>query len=76
VPIAIESVKVTIQELPAPTSTPSPLTAASGPSPSASVVKVPLGLVACEHAEARASTHWVLKFLDKMKSAVDDQESE
>jgi hypothetical protein len=53
-----------------------PLVAATGPSSLATLTKVTLGLVACDHDEARISAHRVLQFNDRMKSVVDDQEGE
>jgi hypothetical protein len=63
--LAVESAKDIAQELLAP---------ASEPSPSAIATKVTSGLVSCDYAEARASAHQLLPFLNRIKSAIDDRE--
>jgi hypothetical protein len=74
VPIVVELAKITVQEPLAFASMPSPLVVTSGPLSSVGAAKLQSRLIACEYAEARASAHWVLQFLDRMKTMVDDQE--
>jgi hypothetical protein len=53
-----------------------PSVAASRPSSLVVATKAASGLVACDYANARASAHRVLQFLDRMKNAVNDREGD
>jgi hypothetical protein len=53
---------------------PPPSTTTSDASSSTATTKVTSKLVACDYADARASIERVLRFLDRMKNAVDDRE--
>jgi hypothetical protein len=55
---------------------PLPVATASNPSPLAPAARGGAGLVAYDFADARASVQRVLQFLDRMKIAVDDRESD
>jgi hypothetical protein len=55
---------------------PPPSVVASEPSSLAAATKAALGLVACDYADARASTERVLRFVDRMMNAVDDREGD
>jgi hypothetical protein len=53
-----------------------PSVAASRPSSLVVATKAASELVACDYADARASAHRVLQFLDRMKNAIDNREGD